>query len=283
MPDTNSVQENIDIVRALSNETAAFLNTLPDAVWRDPDRFASGCENWNVGDVIAHLIDQANHTTLSVERALRNDIAPPLGYRPLTPDEANQQLFELRIAFDEDLFPEFNASCLRLNRLLAGLEPEHYDFDAWHASGVRSVARLIEYRALELAVHGWDLKYAFDRSASLSPSAVPFLMAWLEAWLGAAFRGADNLESPVRLRFDLYTSESFDLVVEDDGFTLEPSTSHEANVAIYVSVNDYILLLTGRLPMRRMVRRGRVRLEGNEDLAYKLGDWFGPVHTTTLP
>ena len=171
MPDTNSVQKNIGIVRALSNETAAFLHTLPDDVWRDPDRFASGCENWKVGDVIAHLIDQANHTTLSIERALRGSAAPPLGHRPLTPDEANQQLIELRAAFDEDLFPEFNASCLRLNRLLVGLEPDQYDLDAWHASGVRSVARLIEYRALELAVHGWDVGYAFDRDASLSPSA----------------------------------------------------------------------------------------------------------------
>ncbi|MCH7801073.1 MAG: SCP2 sterol-binding domain-containing protein, partial [Chloroflexi bacterium] len=67
------------------------------------------------------------------------------------------------------------------------------------------------------------------------------------------------------------------------GFTLEPSTSDKANVTLSVSASDYILLLTGRLPMRRMVRRGRVRLEGDEDLAYMLGDWFRPVHTTTLP
>ena len=284
MPDTNSVQKNIGIVRALSNETAAFLHTLPDDVWRDPDRFASGCESWKVGDVIALLIDQANHTTLSIERALRGSAAPPLGHRPLTPDEANQQLIELRAAFDEDLFPEFNASCLRLNRLLVGLEPDQYDLDAWHASGVRSVARLIEYRALELAVHGWDVRYAFDRDASLSPSAVPFLLAWLQAWLRAAFRGADDLRSPVRLRFDLDTSESYDLVMEDGGFTLEPSTSSDgADVTLVVSVSDYILLLMGRLPIRRSVRRGRVQLEGSAESAYKLAEWFGPVHTTTLP
>lgn len=282
MPDTNRVQENIDIVRALSNETAAFLDTLPDDVWRDPDRFVSGCENWKVGDVITHLIDQANHTTLSIERALRNTIAPPLGHRLLTPDEADEQLFELRAAFDEDMFPEFNASCLRLNRLVVGLESEHHDLDAWHASGVRSVARLIEYRALELAVHGWDLKYAFDRNASLSPSVVPFLMAWLASWLRAAFRGADDLESPARLRFDLDTAESFDLTMEDGRFILEPSTPEDANVTLAVSASDYILLLMGRLPMRRSVRRGRIQLVGDEGLAYKLADWFGPVHTTDL-
>ena len=282
MPDTNSVQENIGIVRALSNETAAFLHSLPDDVWRDPDRFASGCDNWKVGDVVSHLIDHANQATLSIERALRGSAAPPLGFRPLTPKESDQQLIELRTAFDEDLFPEFNASCLRLNRLLVGLEPKQHELDAWHASGIRRVARLIEYRALELAVHGWDVKYAFDRNASINPSAHPFLLGWLNQWLRLAFQGAGDLKTPVSLRFDLDTSESYDLSIETDGFTLGPSTSEAPDVTLAVGVSDYLLLLMGRLPLRRSVRRGRVQLEGDPEIAYELATWFGPVHATDL-
>jgi uncharacterized protein (TIGR03083 family) len=283
MPDSGSVQENIGIVRALSNETAAFLHSLPNDVWRDPDRFASGCQNWKVGDVIAHLIDHANRTTLSIERALRGSVAPPPGYRPLTPEESDQQLVELRTAYDEDLFPEFNASCLRLNRLLVGLDSEQYDLKAWHPSGVRSAARLTEYRVLELAIHGWDIQYAFGRQTSLSPSAIPFLMAWVEQWLQAAFQGADDLASPVRLRFDIDSSESHDLTVENGSFTLGPSAFDDADVTLALSASDYILALTGRLPVRRSARRGRIHVVGNAELAYQLTDWFGAVHAITLP
>ena len=116
MTGTSGVQKNIDVVRTLSNEMAAFLNGLPADVWKDADRFASGCEGWKVGDVISHLIDQANQTTLSIERALRGSTSPPLGYKTVTADESDQRLQELRVAFDEDMFPEFNASCLRLNQ-----------------------------------------------------------------------------------------------------------------------------------------------------------------------
>ena len=71
MPDIDRIKGNINLVRILSNEVAAFLYKLPDDVWRDPTRFASGCKNWNVSDVISHLIDQANHTTLSIDRAIK--------------------------------------------------------------------------------------------------------------------------------------------------------------------------------------------------------------------
>jgi uncharacterized protein (TIGR03083 family) len=282
MPDINSVQKNINVVRALSNEMAAFLNALPPDVWKDADRFASGCERWKVGDVISHLIDQANQTTLSIERAVRGSIAPPLGYKSLTHEESDRQLVELRVAFDEDMFPEFNASCLRLNQKLVSLEPDQHNLEAWHSSGIRSVSRLVEYRVLELAVHGWDVKYAFDRNAPLSPTAMPFLMNFSGQWLQSAFRGAQNLESPVRLRFDLGDADGYDLTVRTDGFALEPSTADDPDVLFEVAPSDYILLLTGRLSLRRSVRRGRIQLEGDDDLAYKLTDWFGPVHTTDL-
>jgi uncharacterized protein (TIGR03083 family) len=282
MPDTNSVQNNIGVVRALSNEMAAFLNGLPDDVWKDADRFASGCQSWKVGDVISHLIDQANQTTLSIERAIRGSTAPPLGYKSVTVEASDQRLQELRVAFDEDMFPEFNASCLRFNQKLVSLESDHHDLEAWHPSGIRSVSRLVEYRVLELAVHGWDIKYAFDRNAPLSPTAMPFLMNFSEQWLQSAFRGAKDLDSPVRLRFDLDTADGYDLTIRTDGFALEPATTDKPDVLFKVTPSDYILLLMGRLPIQRSVRRGRIQLEGNDELAYKFTEWFGPVHTTDL-
>ena len=84
--------------------------------------------------------------------------------------------------------PNSNTACLRLNRLIVGLEPDQYSLPAWHPFGVMTVEHLIELRAMELAVHGWDVRYGIDRSAAINPIAVPFLKGWVHRWLRAGFR-----------------------------------------------------------------------------------------------
>ena len=71
-------------MRGLSNELAAFLHSLPDDIWRDADRYLSGCDKWNLADVVAHLIYGALGDTIIARRALRGDLSPPMSYRPMS-------------------------------------------------------------------------------------------------------------------------------------------------------------------------------------------------------
>ena len=275
MVESASVQENIRIVRTLSNELAGYLHGLPDDVWRDAETYASACDQWNMADVVAHLIAVAHVMAMSIERATKGSVAPPMGYRRQTSDERVQSIVSLREAFDEDLFPEFNASCLRLNRLLAGLESEQYDLPAWHPAAVLDVSRLIDIRAVELAVHGWDIRYGLDRRASISPIAVPLLKQWVSNWLRATFRQPADLDGAVTLRFDLTdTDDARDLTVRTDGFLLQEADSSEADAVLSLDSSSYVLFLMGRLPLRRSVRRGRIGLEGDGDLAERFSEWF---------
>lgn len=274
-----SVHQNIQLVRALSNEMAAFLRTLPDAVWRNAEQYASACERWTMADVVAHLIDGANDYGLSVRRAIDGSVAPPLGHRSLSTDERTAQVVALRTAFDEDLFPEFNASCLRLNRLLVDLTPEQHALPVWHSAGTLRVSRLIELRVVELAVHAWDVRCGIERSATLSPAAVPFLKGNLSTWLEGAFRPDDGVGSPIRFRYVLSDSdgEAYDLVVTGDGFDLRQADSEAADVTFICDTDSFLLLLMGRLPIRRSVRRGRIVLEGDLEVAARFDEWFAPV------
>ena len=208
----------------MSNDLAGFLHTLPDDVWRDPDVFASACGEWKVADVVTHLITVAGMKTMSVQRAIRGSSSPPMGYKRKLAEERFQELVGLREAFYEDIFYEFNASCLRLNSLLVSLEPEQYGLPAWHPATVMDVSRLIELRLMELAVHAWDIRYGFDRSAKINPVAIPFLKGWLPNWLRWSFRPPADLEGGVRFRFDLTDAdgEAHDLVCEG-GFVLAGS------------------------------------------------------------
>lgn len=274
------VRQNIQLVRELSNEMAAFLHTLPDQIWRSADDYASACEGWKVADVITHLISAANIFHSSISRALKGDTSPPMGFhRPASPAERHARLVEMRDAYFEDLFYEFNASCKRLNTLMIELEPESYEYAAWHPMFPATVSRLIELRVLELAVHAWDIKYPFDREARLNQKAVPFLLEALRRWLRMGFRKGEPLDPPVRYCFSLSDSESrgYDVVVAGDDFSLTPCEGKEADVTFHCDTNTYILFGMGRMPLSRSVRRGRIKLEGDEKLAAQFAEWFGPL------
>ena len=279
MVEAGEIQGRIQLIRDLSNEMAAFFYTLPDDVWREPEQFGTPCEDWKVADVVTHLIHVGDMFFQSVSRALEGDTKQPMGYRVPTPEESLTQLVELRDAYFEDLFYEFNTSCRRFNSLLASLGPESYDTPAWHPAGPFPVTQLISRRAFELAVHGWDVRYSFDRSAQLNTGALPFLIDNMWAWLRSDLQATAELDSPVNYRFDLDGPEktSYDVAVSSVDFVTAPSDCREADVTFRCNADTYILFVLGRLPFDRSVRRGRLSYVGDEELASKFTSWFRPV------
>lgn len=282
MADAEEVKGRIQLVRDLSNELAAYLHTLPESIWRNADDYATPCEGWKMADVITHLILGANRFSQSIENALNGVTSAPMGYTgPFSGPEALELLVQTRVSIYEDLFYDFNASCLRLNSMLVSLEPEAYGRDAWHPLFITTVARLIDIRASELAVHAWDVRYPMDRSATLSDKAVPFLKKdFMRGWLYTGFQKGEKLSEPVRFRFRLTDSdegESYDVAVSGDRFRLEPSDGSAANVTFISDTDTYILFCMGRLSLNRSVRRGRFLLEGDADMATQFGEWFKGV------
>ena len=162
MTTDEKVKAHVQLVRELSSELAAYLYTLPDDVWRYAEQYGSPCEHWKVADVVTHLISGASTYSLSLSRAIKDETSPPMGYRQRSAEEVLESLVSLRISYYDDLFPEFNASCRRINTLLIDLKPDDYEKSVWHPLTVIPISRLIDYRILELAVHGWGCRYASD-------------------------------------------------------------------------------------------------------------------------
>lgn len=279
MESEEKVKANIQLVRGLSNELAAYLHTLPDNIWRNADDYPSNLEGWKIADIVTHLIMGANTFVQSITNALQGNSSAPMGFNPSASDEERiGYLQELREAYYEDLFYEFNASCLRLNSLMVSLEPESYELPSWHRFFTLPVKNLIDIRASELAVHGWDIRYPIDRSSKLSERAVPFLLDWLPRWLYTGFQKGDTLDTPLRYRFDLSDAEGgYDIVITGEKFRHMPSEDADADVTFTCDADTYILFCMGRLPFNRSVRRGRLSFEGDEKLASGFMDWFKGV------
>ena len=125
----------VNLVRELSNGLAAHIHTLPDDVWRNAAQYGSPCADWKLADVITHLVVGANMLSLSIARALKGQTSPPMGYRGRDGEDATADLVSLRETYNEDLFPEFNASCKRLSNVLVSLDPDAMDAPAFHPAG----------------------------------------------------------------------------------------------------------------------------------------------------
>ena len=277
--DPGKARERFQLVRTLSNELAGYLHSLPDDVWRDADRFGSGCDRWKVADVVTHLTLDAILQTLAVSRAIKGNTSSPIGYRHETPEARIQAVVTMRNTVHEDLFPEFNTTCGQLNGLLATLKRKEYSTAVWHPGGVMPVSRLIEDRAVELAVHGWDIRHGMDPAANISKAAAPFLKEWMERRFQVGFRNADAASSPVTYRFllDEAADESYDLLIGPGGVNFGPSGESVADVTFRCDTNTFLLFAIGRLPFARSVRRGRLSYDGDEELASRFVDLFRPL------
>ena len=149
----------------------------------------------------------------------------------------------------------------------------------WHPRSIVPMSQLIEYRALELAVHGWDIRYGLDLSATLSPRAMPFLTNWMCERFRVGFRKGDSLESPVRYRFQIGDpiTSNIDVLISGDEVCVTTSDQSSADVTFRCDVETYVLFGLGRLPFARSVRRGRLEYEGDKDLASRFTSWFNPL------
>ncbi len=273
------VRDRIQLVRRLSNEPATDLHSMPSDIWRDAERYPSGCGQWNLADVVAHLIYGALGQAIVIRRALRAELSPPMAYLPLCGADGVDHIVRLREAYGEDLIPEFNATCKELNGIFVELAQESYHLPAWTHTGESPVSLLIDERAVELAIHGWDIRYGIDRWARLSEPAVPFVKAWAEEGIPARLRSGSAPGQPVTYRFLLEDApaESRDVTISEDRMRVGPPSTGDADVTFRCDTNAYLLLMVGRLPLSRYLRRGRLAVEGDEMLAKRFSDWFKPL------
>ena len=132
---------------------------------------------------------------------------------------------------------------------------------------MKPVSRLIEDRAVELAVHGWDIRYGMDSTAKISETAVPLLKEWMGRRIRIGVQNADVASSPARYRFQLDdpVTESYDLVIGAGDVSFGPSDDAGADVTFRCDTNTYLLFAMGRLPFTRAVRRGRLSFEATRD------------------
>ena len=263
----------------------SFLQTLgPDGLSRQ-----SACEGWTVGDVVGHLIERGNPIPDQIERGLAGDIsAPPDALDDPPPSEdqfrldLDRRAVELRRELGDGLAPEFARVNREFDRVLDLVQPDDWDKLCYHRLRPETVRSKVDIRIAELAMHEWDIHWAFDPNASLVEDSLPGLVSASGRAVRRAFRPDSLLAGrPLRYRFQITHPQrrALDLVLSDDVAQITDDRcdgpSESADVTFECDGETCVLVMYGRLAPSAAVGAGRLSVvAGETPLVATFGDRF---------
>src|SRR5712691_7125351 len=192
---TTAMTEVIALISAEASQLQDFLAGLRPEEWSR----SSACAGWTVGDVVAHLTQGARTWGEAIVRARAGASNPPPGQPPLRPGERGsaataQRAIDFRQEMgDQALLQAFVSDYQRLHQVLLDLQPEDWAKPCFHRRGVLPICDYVGLRLQELAIHGWDMRTAFDDAAALSERPLSVLVGLAQRWLYNTFHPAPNL------------------------------------------------------------------------------------------
>lgn len=276
--------DRLRLLQSESERIKQYLHGLPaEALERQ-----SVCAEWQVQDVIAHLISVAETYAGNLTRGLQGDTNPPTGRLPAGQSNAAssaesiaQRSIASRQSLGDQLLVTYDAANDRLNRLLAALNPEQQRTPCYHPGGIVAAQNFIDLRLKELALHEWDIRAALEPQARLATASLPGVLETISESIASgslrwAFWGGPALAMPVRYRFLVsgLAPARPDLVVDGQTVRMEEAGAATPQVTFRCDTETYVLLVYGRLPRETAIASGRLVVEGDRELAAAFGQWF---------
>jgi len=276
--------ERLHVLKEESTRLEGYLQALPPQAWTTP----SACSRWQVQDVVAHLVGVAEFYAGNIGRGLKGETSPPPGRAPAgesTGASSAESIAERSIAarksLGDQLLVTFAASGRQLNETLAGLKAQERTTPCYHPGGVVAAHNFIELRLKELGVHEWDIRAGLEPTARMSPATFGAILATISESIASgslrwAFWSGPAPATPVRYRFQITGPGPTkpDLVIDGKSVRMEDAGPTPPQVTFRSDTETYILLMYGRLDLEAALASGRLRVEGDGQLARGFGQWF---------
>ncbi len=256
-------------VQAEAKRLEEFLSALLPEDWQRP----SQCDQWQVADVVAHLIEDKHAERIT--RGLQGDLTPS-GFVPSVTsnrDEVREQVAQhpitLRNQLGDELLVAFCTENEQGDKILTDLKPEDWDTLCYHPPGPITVRAMVNIRLTELAMHSWDIRASFDPQASLSEDTLPSLLERIPRVVRRAFRPDANRTRAIRYRFQMTepVTTTTDILLNAAGASVESDSQAEADVTFRCDTSTAVFVIFGRVKLADAITDRRVRVEGDQELA----------------
>ena len=276
-----SIESQIELVKTLASSVSSRAASLT------PEQLAlpSACSEWQVQDVVSHLVGGAERQIDSMRRGRAGDSGPPEGFVPLESAAMSatnaQRDIQRRERLGAGLVSAFNEHYSQLYEELDGFAPGGWDTLCWHLRrGAMPASDYIELRIQELAIHDWDIRKAFEDEPALHPDSIESLLSMTPKWLAMCFRPSDKLDTPVVYEFDLAPpyETSIILQVAGDSFdVLAPEDAPDDRWTVCAEAPAFLLFIYGRVTGREAIAANEFAITGDAGMLDRFEAWFKGV------
>lgn len=280
----DSYQERVKNLISASGKLHRYLTALPVDSWSKP----STCAQWQIADIVGHLVLGAEGYTDNVSRGLQGDPSPPEGRGPAGSDAAVSSAERIaagaiaaRERLGDQLLATYESTGSRLHQLLAGLSPQDRQKPCYHGGGIVPAENFVDLRLNELTLHDWDIRASLEPNARLAPEGLPSTLLMFTRSLAAgsvrwAFWPGPKLSSPVRYRFVVTEPIplTVDISVAGDRVRLEEPGQQAADTTFNCDTETFVLLMYGRISTSDAAADGRLSVEGDSELTARFNQWF---------
>jgi uncharacterized protein (TIGR03083 family) len=279
-----SFEERAQLYKSESEAFQDYLEALPAETWS----MQSACDEWLVGDVVAHLVGNSEFYAGTVTRGLTGESAPPegrpeagTGHPSISAAALAQSSIAARERLGDDLLSTYIEKDNHLIKLLTGLSPENQAKPCYHPGSIVPAGNFVDLRFKEIVLHQWDIRSAIEEKAGLSAASLESMVILIQESFASgslrwAFWAGPALDRPVRYRFDVKTPVpvTADIVVEGDKFRYEAAGQDTADVTFRCHTHIFALLMYGRMSAAEAIAAGHLAIDGDAALAEQFSQWF---------
>ena len=253
-------------IRRAGKRIEEFLQTLgPEDLARQ-----SACEGWTVADVVGHLVERGRPIPDQIERGLQGDLSPTPGVDTAPPVSEDQFRLDLdraavtlRKELGDGLLAEFGRVNRDFDRVMELVQPDDWEKLCYHRLRPETVRSKVDIRIAELAMHEWDIHWAFDPNATLAEESLPGLVYASGRAVRRAFRPDPSRSGPMRYRFTLGVPNpsAVDVVLAPEGASFEIEAGGEPDLILVCGPATYAMVIFGRWNLRDVIADGRLVAE----------------------
>ena len=277
----STVETQYELVKTLVSSIRERTGTLSQEQLALP----SACSEWQVQDVLGHLIGGAQRQIDSMTRGRAGDSGPPDGFVPVDSATASANNargdVQRRESFGDGLLDAFDDHYARLYEVLDTFNPDGWDTPCWHMRrGAMPAWEYIELRLQELVIHDWDMRKALEPNPSLHPDSIDPVLAFATKWLRMCFRPGEKLETPVVYEFDIAPPHAVSITLRINGDSFDVLSCREIpeeRWTICAEADAFLLFIYGRITGREAVAANQFAITGDPAQLDQFESWFRGV------
>ena len=276
-----SVESQIELAKTLVSSIRKNAGALTPEQLAQP----SACADWQVHDVLSHLLGGADRQADSMRRGRTGDSGPPPSFTPMDSSAMSatnaQRDIQRREQLGDGLLAAFDSAYSDLQHQIDGLGSDDWETPCWHLRrGAISAADYLELRIQELAIHDWDMRYGLEDSPQLNADCVSILLSAAPKWLGMCFRPGEKLDAPMVFEFDLAPPHATSIIVSVNGDSFQFLSEDDApgdRWTVCAEAPAFLLFIYGRITGREAINANEFAISGDAGLLDRFEAWFKGV------